>query len=441
MLETERRSNHLPAKQKKSFHDFLNTRLNGIKVLLKKIQVDFWTIYALAFFVMCLSIVSELFFHSSLSQTLCTLLCCDAFRQAMYNVVVPNINYVVIDKTIDMIGLVSVLITWTYHELDSKVLGQSCRVLLDRVCKHYHLLVMLHVISVVICAWATRNGQLELSCLALFVVVLGTIMHWIVMYQLTLSPSKRQKHAVTQYEEEIQLLENEAMDSFFDVDMTNCILSKLLQMANQINIETVQNKDFIGCFTRLLYLLAKNTDHAEKLFPYLTEVWAQIRAGKDDNEWEVVFRNLGSQIQDYQIKQEYTKLKSMTMIFLAYFILMWQNTAIVEAEAGASAHKAYETLLAHVLYTENILQEKDAINSTLLGAYVIMSWLAFRKGYLTDYERITKLSNSLSDSAKLSINYCYIVYWGLALRLFREKVDTTDFEEAFEMIRNPIPSA
>ena len=227
----------------------------------------------------------------------------------------------VVANFVKMIGIISVLITYTYRHLDDKELGISNHELLKIISPHYHFFTVVHVAAVVLCWWASSINQLELAFFTLVLTVIGTFFHWRVLYHLFLSRKKQRELALKEYDLYLRKVNsNKSRDK---------IVSILSQMCKEINLQSVQDDRFVLYFVSFLYQLAVYEENYTSCIKYLIYVLEPLWRNFSNSDNIPVFSSLLRHIDNFQPNKYQKELKDQekldrlkTVIYVAFFIVI-----------------------------------------------------------------------------------------------------------------------
>lgn len=112
-------------------------------------------------------------------------------------------NEEAIQEVAKTIGISSILVIWIYAELGREQLGVKYSELLKNICPYYHLFVIIHIVTVLVCIWVTELKFIESSSLALLVISFGLVQQAIILITFILTPALRERLALDYWAREL----------------------------------------------------------------------------------------------------------------------------------------------------------------------------------------------------------------------------------------------
>lgn len=102
------------------------------------------------------------------------------------------------------IGVCSILIAWIYAELDKQELGVKYSTALKQICREYHILVIVHIASVLICVWMTECGNYEISVISTIIILLCMCLQATVFVGFIQNRELRKECAVAYWKKQVE---------------------------------------------------------------------------------------------------------------------------------------------------------------------------------------------------------------------------------------------
>ncbi len=101
------------------------------------------------------------------------------------------------------VGISSILVLWIYNKLDKQEFGIKYSDLLKKQFQGYHVCVMTHILSILICIWAANVGSIECAALSLAIILLNMVLQMYVLLGIILNTNRRKSLAYLVWEEQL----------------------------------------------------------------------------------------------------------------------------------------------------------------------------------------------------------------------------------------------
>lgn len=396
--------------------NFLQDKVNYIKQTFKRRKLYGWYcagFVAMWMFLVC-SIVCELISGNSITAILRS---CFSVKAA-----IPLIFKIeAIRKTAETVGFGSILIAWIYAVLDREELGFKYGDLLLAMYPAYHLFVLGHLLSMLICVWLTETGMLEGAIISLSIVVLGCIIHWKALSNLVFLSTKRKNVAMNEWESTVtrdwefvsqyQSIIYNIIDAFCIDDrgcyekMQQYLTLALLKFANDFKME--------------------ETEHNGQILSDISHMWDRLMRGRPNSERFLILDSIFHTCKQYQQYQT-----SIGPICAGYILWLRKDCA-----DNATGKTNQDSLLLSMSHTIAVLKMRlwgpdcTMVIRSLDSVFITLAWMHFVCGE-------SQLSDEISFSSFKEETYDKKLLYATVTCIFSSEQCKDYFDIAFRQTFN-----
>lgn len=260
------------------------------------------------------------------------------------------------------IGVCSILIAWIYAELDKQELGVKYSTALKQICREYHILVIVHIASILICVWMTECENYEISAISMIIILLCVCLQSIVFVGFIHNSELRKECVVSYWKEQIEngnleLEETACLERGIPHDDCD-VCAKMCMIRNNRIAIYIKNKN------------DENNYALERLF----RRWEHLLHGKTVDQRAPIIHI------SYEKMEEANETYEVTFAFCASYILWYQREQNAKSNHQQNLVETMHCVLEDIRQICGKFSAGCQTSCCLELLYNLLSWAYFFDG-------------------------------------------------------------